>query len=76
MVDEHKRLRVDYVGRYQRLQHDFNVIARRLGVAATLGAQNRSPHPDYRDYYDRESRRIVGELYRRDIELFGYDFDG
>jgi chondroitin 4-sulfotransferase 11 len=76
VVDEHKRLRVDYVGRYERLQHDFNVIARRLGVAATLGKRNRSPHSDYRDYYDRESRRIVSELYRRDIELFGYDFDG
>jgi hypothetical protein len=76
VVDRQGRLRMDYVGRYERLQDDFTVVARRLGLANTLGAQNRSPHDDYRDYYDERSRKIVGELYRRDIELFGYDFDG
>jgi hypothetical protein len=30
---------------------------------------------DYRSYYDRESILRVAELYRRDIDLFGYEFD-
>ena len=32
--------------------------------------------PDYRKFYTRELQQQVADLYRRDIEQFGYDFDG
>jgi len=30
---------------------------------------------NYRDYYDEKTKNDVGELYRSDIEIFGYTFD-
>ena len=34
----------------------------------------KSTRSSYRDYYDEESREIVGELYKKDIELLDYTF--
>ena len=31
-------------------------------------------YTDFREYYDNDSINYVAELYRRDIELFNYDF--
>jgi hypothetical protein len=76
VVDKRGRLQMDYVGRFERLQRHFDVVAQRLGVTGRLARQNQSLHADYRDYYDDQTRRIVGEFYRRDIDLFGYRFDG
>jgi len=33
-------------------------------------------HRDYRSYYTPETREFVAKQFRRDIEMFGYDFDG
>ena len=30
---------------------------------------------DYRTFYDEESRKLIAEKYRDDIETFGYQFD-
>jgi hypothetical protein len=37
---------------------------------------NGSRHNDYRAYYDDALIEAVGALYRRDLDLFGYQFDG
>jgi hypothetical protein len=33
-----------------------------------------SSFTNYQDYYDDESRELVAQLYRKDVELFGYQF--
>jgi hypothetical protein len=75
LVDEDGRLLVDFVGRYERLDEDFVLVCRRLGLDATLPRLNRSrPDGEYRAYYTPCARRLVEEHFRKDIELFGYDF--
>src|SRR5882724_1845690 len=67
---------VDFVGRYERLAEDFATVCARIGVKAELPHANVSEHRDYRSYYTPESRDLVARHFRRDIEMFGYDFDG
>jgi chondroitin 4-sulfotransferase 11 len=72
--DERGTCLVDFLGRFERLAQDFALIKERLGIDADLACHNRSSHEDYRSYYDNHSRRLVEEMYREDIEAFGYEF--
>jgi len=66
---------VDFIGRYERFQGDFARICRRVNADCTeLPRVNVSRHRPYREYYNGQTRQIVAELYRRDIDLFQYEF--
>jgi Sulfotransferase family len=67
---------VNFIGRFERLEEDFQEVCARLGRTATLRSSNRSKRrpSDYRDAYDAEMVARVEKAYRRDIELFGYEF--
>jgi Sulfotransferase family len=66
---------VDFIGRYERLDDDWQEICRRIGVEPIeLLHKNRSSHEGYRDLYDDASRRLVADRFQGTIEKFGYRF--
>lgn len=67
---------VDEVLRYESLQADLDRVLGMLGVdAVEIPRRNRTGSKrDYREYYDDRTRRLVGEVYARDLERFGYAF--
>ena len=66
---------VDFLGRFETLERDFAALRERVPAAGDLPKANVGDHDDYRNCYDANTRRIVGDLYAQDIKLFGYDFD-
>lgn len=76
VTDRRGRLIVDFIGRYENLHADFACVCRELGVVAVLPRVNASKHRDYREYYTPQTRALVAQHFQRDIEMFGYDFDG
>jgi len=76
VTDARGELLVDFIGYYERLQEDFAKVCVRLGVRAELPRANTSSHRDYRTYYTPATRELVAKHFQRDIELFGYTFDG
>lgn len=69
---------MDFVARYENLAHDWEVISRKLALPDTSlphVLKSQSHGRNYRDYYDEQTKELVAELYREEIELFGYDFD-
>jgi sulfotransferase famil protein len=105
---EDERCLVDFVGKFESLQADFDKVCLALGlppgelphankslqrhtVASVLtgerrkivrnlkrillrGRAARNTFGHYSEYYDAETRDFVAELYRKDIEAFGYQF--
>jgi hypothetical protein len=77
VADADGRLMVDFIGRVERLQADYDRICDRLGLPrVVLERVNASSHRDYREYFDEELVAMVSKLYRADLELFDYAFDG
>lgn len=73
--DELGSVLVDFIGRYEQLQEDFNHVCDQLEIRRIkLPQTNRSIHHPYRNYYNSKLRDIVYENFRDDIELFNYDF--
>lgn len=67
---------VDFVGRFESLDHDFRTVCDRVGIPATLPRLNESStRPSYQDYYTPETIELVRRTFAPDIEAFGYDFD-
>jgi Sulfotransferase family len=66
---------VDFIGRFETLQQDFDVIARKtLGKTTVLPRANMSRHNHYCDYFTPGLAEKVKLRYARDIEAFGYVF--
>ena len=65
---------VDFVGRLETINDDFETICRRLNISAKLKHFNTSRSDSYRSYYNHSTRALVEESYRSDVELFEYKF--
>ena len=66
---------LDYIGKFENLQEDFNIICDAIGKPrSALAMSQRSKRQPYSFYYNDEKRKIVEELYAKDIEHFGYEF--
>lgn len=76
LKDSKNNINIDYIGRFERINDDFNELCDRFNIdpISSLGKHNASIHQDYRDYYNEETKKIVFDVYREDVELFGYEF--
>lgn len=73
--DESGKSLLDFVGRFESLEKDFNCISRIMGIERRrLPHLNKSRHRNYRAYYSRATKDIVKNAYQMDIDLFGYTF--
>ena len=74
-TDEKGNIIVDYIGKFETLNNDFNYIANKLKLEnVALPHKNQSQHRNYREYYNNHAKKIGEELFKDDIEFFNYDF--
>ncbi len=78
VCDRAGNLILDFVGRLEHLEADVATICQRIGISPhgalpRLGGRDRAP---WRSFYDEATRRKVAAHWARDIEYFGYDFEG
>lgn len=82
ITDDAGNLKVDFIGRYENLQQDFDTICSKIGLpplqlVCINTAKDRAgiDRTHYSVYYDEELKNIVAELFKKDIDYFGYIFE-
>ncbi len=81
LLDKDGNILVNYVGKYETRERDLKTIREKLNAKGieiifdnTHLYQTPRAMKSYRQYYDAETRSIVENFFREDIELFDYDF--
>lgn len=70
------KIDLDFIGRFEKLDEDFEAICSRLKTKEKLQHLNWSKRSvDYRNAYSVAMRKKVHEIYNEDISLFKYNFN-
>ena len=69
-----KKNTIDFIGRFENLETDWNYICNKLRVDNKLKFLYSTNHKPYYEYYDSESIEIINKFYTNDIKTFNYEF--
>lgn len=66
---------VTFIGRFEQLIPDFELVCERIGRKAALPHEKKSSNRDFRSQYDSATAEIVRTRFAADIAAFGYSFE-
>jgi Sulfotransferase family len=68
---------VDFIGRYEQLQEDFDHVCEQTGMKKRQLPHRRQAkdRQDFRQYYDDKTVERVADYFKTDIERLGYTFE-
>ncbi len=75
MLNKKMKIDVDFVGRFENLNDDFDEISRRVGIECKLPFLNKGKNKK-EIHISQETKRLIYHYYKIDFEVFGYDKEG
>jgi len=73
-VESIRNVPVSFVGRYERLETDLEILSRIFGTPLQkVDAIGSTKHGPFEEYYNKESEENIRKYYAEDFERFGYD---
>ena len=75
-VSPHGDIVVDYIGKFENIDEDWEKISKQLGINASLPKLNVNPDKKhYTEYYTDKTKEIIKKRFAEDIEYFEYEFE-
>ena len=76
LVDPHGNVLVDFIGKFENIQKDWELIASEYGLPMELPHNNKNLNERhfYTEYYSNRTKEIIENKFRVDIEFFDYTF--
>lgn len=75
LVDSQGRIRIDFIGRFERLRDDVHELARKLDLGQLELPPAATPPRDYRSHYSDAAAELVAKAFATEIQHFDYRFD-
>lgn len=72
IFDKNQNCLVDYVGKYENINEEFQFIKERFKLSS-LPHYNKSDKKNWKNYYTKETAELVYKYYKKDIEEFNYE---
>lgn len=73
--DYNGNINMDFIGKFENLQNDFNVVAETLNLTQfQLPHELKSDNKSYKEFYSDKTKDIVWDFYKKEIKLFDYEF--
>ena len=70
------KIAVDYVGKYETLQDNWDTICEKVGLPpAALEVTRKTAHKPYQEHYTAKSRAAIEKYFAEDLALFEYKFE-
>lgn len=76
--DENGNSLVDFIGKLEDFQTDFDIVTSSIGIREIkLPHRNKSKklQMQYKNYYNNNSKKMIEEQFKDDLNLFNYAFD-
>jgi chondroitin 4-sulfotransferase 11 len=75
LINYEGKFLLDYLGRYESLDKDFDFVCKKIGLPTVkLPHLRKSNHDTYHNHYDDEIAKIIATKYKSDIDAFKYSF--
>ena len=75
VTDKNGNVILDKIYRFENLQEDVLHLSKVVGLNIELEKHNSSKHNHYSEYYNSARKDFMYKLYKKDIEMFEYEFD-
>ncbi len=75
-LDENGKVIVDFIGKFENLEDDYEIVMKKLGISKKLPHANNGNNSKlhYTEYYSSKTKDIIAKKFKVDIEYFGYEF--
>lgn len=74
LKDYNGEIRINKILRFENLNEEFSAVLKDIGIEKQLPHYNKTKRVDYREYYNEETKLIIEDWFKEDIEQFGYSF--
>ena len=75
LQDKKGKVAMDFIGRFENLQLDFNIVCEALKIEdSTLPSLLVRKSTHYTENYNEETKDLVYKLYKEEIDHFGFEY--